>query len=224
MPKPSIQVSIHGRRFGLGPKSELIFNDANAGLQDARVRPMATARRVLTNAEVLALNATPIELVAAPGAGKVLLPNRLSAYKAAGTAYTAGDTVATLTVDTVDDALVEADERYRVALSNPNSPTGAAVTLGANREVTTTITDNDSAVVTVAATNDGAETGPVDGRFTVSLSLAASSDTLINYALGGTATGGSDFAALPGQVTILAGDTTATIDVPVIDDPLVEGT
>lgn len=90
MPKPSIQTSIHGRRFGLGPKSELIFNDANAGLQDARVNPMATARRTLTNAEVLALNATPIQLVAAPGAGKVLVPLRFQAYKAAGTAYTAG--------------------------------------------------------------------------------------------------------------------------------------
>lgn len=90
MPKPSIQTSIHGRRFGLSDTSDLIINDANAGKQDARIRSQATVRRTLTNAEVLALNATPIQLVAAPGAGKVLLPNRLTAYKAAGTAFVAG--------------------------------------------------------------------------------------------------------------------------------------
>lgn len=100
MPKSSIQVSIHGRRFGLGPKSELIFNDANAGLQDGRIRPMQTVRKTITTAQVLALNATPIELVAAPGAGKVLVPNRLLVYKAAGTAYAAvaaGEDLAVIT-------------------------------------------------------------------------------------------------------------------------------
>lgn len=109
MPKPSIQTSLHGRRFGLGPNSELIFNDANAGLQDARVRPMATARRTLTNAEVLALNATPIQLVAAPGAGKVLIPHRLVAYKAAGTAYVAAAGEDLAIIHTGGSALITLD-------------------------------------------------------------------------------------------------------------------
>ena len=90
MPKPTIQTSIHGRRFGLSATSDLIINDVNAGKEDARIRSQATVRKTITTAQVLALNGTPIELVAAPGAGKVLVPNRLSVYKAAGTAYVAG--------------------------------------------------------------------------------------------------------------------------------------
>ena len=43
------------------------------------------------NREMLdAHNVHALNIMAAPGAGKVLLPNRLTAYKAAGTAYVAG--------------------------------------------------------------------------------------------------------------------------------------
>ena len=43
MPKSAIQTTIHGRRLGLGPKSELIFNDGEAGLKDGRIRCLAGA-------------------------------------------------------------------------------------------------------------------------------------------------------------------------------------
>ena len=41
----------------------------------------------ITSAQLLALNATPIELVAAPGSGFALVLDSIVAYKAAGTAY-----------------------------------------------------------------------------------------------------------------------------------------
>lgn len=50
----------------------------------------ASVSRVLTAAESLALNTTPIELVPAPGAGKVLVPEVLVLSKPAGTAGAAG--------------------------------------------------------------------------------------------------------------------------------------
>ena len=41
----------------------------------------------LTSAEILALNATPITILAAPGAGLAYIVERVEAYKPAGTAY-----------------------------------------------------------------------------------------------------------------------------------------
>ncbi len=54
----------------------------------------------------------------------------------------------------------------------------------------------------------------------------SSTDTVISYTVlaSSTATAGDDYIALSGTVTILAGETSATIDVTVIDDVLVEDT
>ena len=73
-------------------------------------------------------------------------------------------------------------------------------------------------VVTIEGTADGLEAGEVPGTFTVTQSVAASVDTVINYTVTGTAIAGTDFTALSGTVTILANETTATISVPVLDD------
>src|SRR5206468_4053302 len=89
---------------------------------------------------------------------------------------------------------------------------------------TLNITDNDTATVSVAATTQGNETGPVADVFTLTQTAQSSVDTVISITVGGTATSGSDFTALSGTVTILAGQTTATISVPVLDDALVEPT
>ncbi len=124
----------------------------------------------------------------------------------------------------VDDVAVEGNEDYTISLSSAASATGASVNLGASTAVTTTITDNDAATVSIAATTDGNEAGLVDGVFTVTLSTTSTSDTVIDYTVSGSATSGNDFSPLAGQVTILAGDTTATINVPTIDDGFVEGT
>ena len=51
---------------------------------------------------------------------------------------------------------------------------------------------------------------------------ASSTDTTLSYSVGGTATSGSDYTALPLSVTIPAGATTATITVPINNDSLVE--
>jgi hypothetical protein len=87
MPKPGVQTSIHGRRFGLGPKSELVFNDANAKLADAVLQPLARERVLISAAAAAAAFTTPVTLVAAPGAGFAVLPKRVLVSKAAGTAF-----------------------------------------------------------------------------------------------------------------------------------------
>lgn len=46
-----------------------------------------TASITITSAQLLALNATPITLVQAPGSNKMLIFNRMTVHKPAGTAY-----------------------------------------------------------------------------------------------------------------------------------------
>ena len=128
-----------------------------------------------------------------------------------------------ITLGATDDAAVEGNEDYTISLSNPVCTTGGSVTLGPSTVVTTTIFDDDAATVSIAATADGNEAGPSNGRFTVTLSTTSTTDTVVDYVVTGTANSGSDFVPLTGQVTILAGDTTATIDVPTIDDGVIEG-
>lgn len=49
-----------------------------------------TALVTLTSAQILALNATPVEVIAAPGAGYAIFVTKAVARHAAGTAYTTG--------------------------------------------------------------------------------------------------------------------------------------
>jgi hypothetical protein len=84
--------------------------------------------------------------------------------------------------------------------------------------VTVTVT------VTVSATDaNAAEAGLDPGVFTVSRTGPTGSPLTVFYAMGGSATNGTDYQNLSGSVTIPAGQTSATITVTPIDDALVEG-
>ena len=120
----------------------------------------------------------------------------------------------------IDDAVVEGPETVVVTLT---AVTAGSATLGTPVEATNTIADDDAATVSIANTTDGTEPG-TDGVMTVTQTAVSTTDTVISYGVAGTATAGADFTALSGTVTSpSAGDTTATIDIPVIDDAIVEG-
>ncbi len=74
-------------------------------------------------------------------------------------------------------------------------------------------------ILSIAAGPNGAEPA-TPGQFIVSLSQAVTAATTVSYTVSGTATAGSDYTALSGSVTIPAGQTSATINVPVLDDTL----
>ena len=79
--------------------------------------------------------------------------------------------------------------------------------------------------VSIAKISDGVEKRtPIDGKFRVTLSRATLVDNVVNYTIGGTAKNGRDYKTLSGTVTIPAGQTTADIDIKVLDDLIVEGT
>lgn len=86
-----ILTSIHGSRIGLDVNNNLVLQDPVTGLGNIVATPRrATNLRVfkqITSAQLLALNATPITIVAAAGAGMAIVPSRITIYKPAGTAY-----------------------------------------------------------------------------------------------------------------------------------------
>ena len=78
-------------------------------------------------------------------------------------------------------------------------------------------------LLSIAKTADGTE-GTSDGSFTITQSAASSTDTVVSLTVGGTATAGSDYVALPANITIPAGDTSVVVTVDVTNDLLVEAT
>lgn len=141
----------------------------------------------------------------------------------------AGFTIALIPVNVQNDAIVEATESVIVTLTGFGAH-DADITLdpiAANRTATVDIIDSDTATVSIARILDGAETStPTNGQFRVTQTAVSSTNTILNYTITGTATpgAGNDYTTLTGTVTIPAGQTTADIDVLVLNDALVEGT
>ena len=123
----------------------------------------------------------------------------------------------TIPVPILNDTLVEPSETFTVALSNPS--VNATIT---DATGTGTITDNDTAQVNIGA-NDAVAAEPADnGQFTVTLTNLSDTATQVSYSVAGTATPGSDYTALTGSVTIAANTLSATIDVSVVNDDVLE--
>lgn len=80
-----ILTSLHGRRVGLAADDTLVINRRD-GIQ---VQPGGFVSSVVTisSAELLALNATPKTILAAPGTGLCIIPRLVLINKPAGTAY-----------------------------------------------------------------------------------------------------------------------------------------
>src|SRR3954452_5807032 len=116
----------------------------------------------------------------------------------------------------IGDNTVEPNETCEVNLSNP---VGKGIT---DAQGIGTITNDDQPHATIddpsVAENGGTLT------FTVSLDQASPTDAVMTYSTAaGTATDGSDYTGVTGTLTILAGQTQGTIDVPVLDDSIYEG-
>ena len=130
--------------------------------------------------------------------------------------FNPGDTTQTIDVPIVDDALPEPSETFAVDLSNPSNATIA------DGEGVGTITDNDTPV-SISIDDQTVLESSGDATFTVSLSAAYDETVTVDYATAdGTATAPADYAATSGTLTFNPGDTTQTIDVPIVDDALPE--
>jgi hypothetical protein len=126
----------------------------------------------------------------------------------------AGQTTATISLNLYNDTLHEAAETVVVTMS---TPTGA--TLGGLPSQTVTIIDDDAAPsvqFTLASQSHVESYGSVTA--TIELSAVSGLPVTVPFTVAGTATPGSDYSITPSPLTIPAGETTATININVLDD------
>nr|WP_321467068.1 PilC/PilY family type IV pilus protein [uncultured Desulfobulbus sp.] len=135
-----------------------------------------------------------------------------------GTATIASGTSQTITVPVQDDAILEGSETFKVQLSNPSS--GVSI---ADNEGVATITDNDSASLSINDVTVAENSGNAVFTVTSSVTIEPSANASFNYSsYNGTAVNPQDYLISLGRVTISSG-TSKTILVPLLDDTLHEG-
>ncbi len=135
---------------------------------------------------------------------------------------TASPQTQTFTVPITDDGLVEGSETATLTLSGLSNTFGGQLSI-TDATGTLSITDNDTATVSVTASVNGDEGPPTDASITVTQTAAASVDTVITLACaGGTAVGGGTDYTCPASVTITAGTTFTVAPITINDDVIVE--
>ena len=126
----------------------------------------------------------------------------------------AGSGAVRIRVPVADDSLDEPAETLTVTLSAPANATLAGGAVSA----TGTIVDDDDPPGLTAADATVSERDRIV-TFTVTLDAVSGRDVTVDYATSdGTATAGEDYVAVAGTLTIPAGDSGATIVVPVLGD------
>ena len=122
-------------------------------------------------------------------------------------------------MDTTEDTLDEPDEEFTVTLTGVTVPAGVTVQATA---ATGTIRDDDelSAAVSRAAASV-AEGQWVEFPVTVS-GGTSTADVVVFYAVGGTATSGTDYTAPSGKLTIATPATSGTISIETLDDGVLD--
>jgi len=136
----------------------------------------------------------------------------------------AGQSSASIAVNVIDDATVESSETVRLTISS-----NAAYNIGSPSYATVTITDNDSVppadgpIVTITAPDASAAEPANDGSFRISRTGDTSSSLRVYYSTSGsTASAGTDYVAIPYYIDFSSGQSSATIDVVVMDDSTIE--
>lgn len=128
----------------------------------------------------------------------------------------AGQTFVDVPVYVIGDTLYEADETFTFTVNS------ASYGIVAGDSGVVTITNDDAAPAMTVGDVTLDEGG--NATITVTLDTAAGKDIVINYAaVDGTAVSPDDYVLANGSLTILAGDTTATLVVSAINDTLFEG-
>jgi hypothetical protein len=134
-----------------------------------------------------------------------------------------GQRSARIFVTPIADSLAEANETV-IAVITPD----AAYDIGARSSATVTIRDNAPTVSVVAskprASEINAGAASSLGRFTFTRTGPLTNPLTVDYTVTGTATDGTDFAALAGSVTFLAGKASAVLNITPLVDGDAEGT
>ncbi|SOU08869.1 hemagglutinin [Xanthomonas arboricola pv. fragariae] len=121
----------------------------------------------------------------------------------------ANATTATFSVTPIADTTVEADETVVISVAS-----GSGYGIGSPSSATATIVNDDFPNASIAvAPSSVAEDGATNLIYTVTLDQAAPSAVSVAFSVGGTATSGTDYAAVSSPLVIAAGQTTGTITI-----------
>ncbi len=179
-------------------------------------------------ASAVTVNVTnPLTGTATSGTDYTALANPVVVTFPVGSANNATQNVA---IPVLADLIVEGDETANLALSSPSTN----AQLGAQTTHTATITDDDLATLAFASatsqtTNETAAAHNVAVRLTLPGGpLAVAVTVRVTDALTGTATSGTDYAAIPIPTTVTfpigsTNNATQNVAIPVLQDALVEG-
>lgn len=132
----------------------------------------------------------------------------------------AGSATTTFVVTPTDDALIETTETIVVTLAS----NAAYLRDGTAQSVTAILNDNDMPVVEIVTTDGAAsETGPDQGKFTITRTGPLEAPLTVDYAVGGRAVLGTDYRRLDGRAVIPEGSNMITVEIVPFDDTLSEG-
>lgn len=132
--------------------------------------------------------------------------------------FAIGETFKPLPLTIVADAIPELAETIVVTLSNP-----VGADIGTTTVHTITVKETNTPELAITASTPDAIEGGQAGAFTISRSGGSTALALtVTYAISGTATNVSDYAALGGSVVLPAGQTSVSIQVAPTDDTTTE--
>lgn len=130
----------------------------------------------------------------------------------------AGQTSGTIQISITNDSAAELAENFFVVLSNPSN-----AFLGANTLATVTIAASDLPTISASVATLNVVENVGNASVSVTLSAAVDIDVTVGYATAnGSAISGSDYTNTTGTLTILAGQTSGTILIPIINDAAAE--
>jgi hypothetical protein len=133
--------------------------------------------------------------------------------------FAAGQTTASIAVPITNDSTSESPETFSVTLSFPN---GGAL-LGPNSKTTITIYNGNRPAVQFSAAAMAVHENAGPAKVTVQRTGNTDVTVSVQYATAnGSALAGSDYTATSGQVTFFPGATSATFNVPILNDTATE--
>jgi len=132
--------------------------------------------------------------------------------------FAAGESVKFISVPITDDATLETPENLTVTLAS-----SVGLVLGSIQTHTLAITDNDSPAVSIVANDPSASENGDAGQFTLARTGDTSADMIVTLTRTGTAANTTDYANIATTQTILAGQSSLTINVTPVQDTNNEG-
>ncbi|MFT4924767.1 MAG: hypothetical protein ACI8WB_000851 [Phenylobacterium sp.] len=146
-----------------------------------------------------------------------------SDYSLAELTIAAGQTSGTATLTATQDEAIEEDETVIIDIASITSLGGnTTVVENGIQQQTLTIVDDDGSTSVTLALSQSELTEAGTSTLTATLSKATTADVIVTLATSGTAISGTDYLALPDTLTIVQGETSASLTISAIQDPLEE--